>query len=111
MPLPAPASQTSQLVAEAPPEWPGGVWFDLNGHLTWAYGTLDGVVPGARELAWDEYTRNTLASHATLWPDHWAGTISVDDVCHAWYANDPEHCGTGLSRPTTARSPSSRRGW
>jgi hypothetical protein len=78
-------------------EWPGGVWFDLNGNLTWAYGTLDGVVPGARALAWDEYTRNTLARHATLWPDHWQGTISVDDVCHAHYANDPERCGTGLS--------------
>ena len=78
-------------------EWPGGIWFDLNGNLTWAYGTLDGVVPGARSLAWDEYTRNTLARHATLWPDHWQGTISVDDVCHAFYANDPERCGTGLS--------------
>ena len=35
-------------------EWPGGVWFDLNGWLTWAYGTLDGTVPGARDLAWSE---------------------------------------------------------
>jgi hypothetical protein len=76
---------------------PGGVWFDLNGNLTWAYGTLDGVVPGARGLAWDEYTRNTLARHATVFPDHWQGTISVDDVCHAHYADDPERCGTGLS--------------
>jgi len=78
-------------------QWPGGIWYDLNGNLTWAYATLDGVVPGARALAWDEYTRNTLALHATLWPDHWQGTISVDDVCHAFYANDPERCGTGLT--------------
>jgi hypothetical protein len=98
-PLPAPFEHqlpSSSLNHAA--EWPGGVWFDLNGNLTWAYGTLDGVVPGARSLAWDEYTRNTLARHATVWPDHWAGTISVDDVCHAWYANDPERCGTGLSQ-------------
>ena len=98
-PLPAPFEQelpSSSLNHAA--EWPGGVWFDLNGNLTWAYGTLDGVVPRARNLAWDEYTRNTLARHATLWPDHWAGTISVDDVCHAWYSNDPERCGTGLSQ-------------
>jgi hypothetical protein len=79
-------------------QWPGGVWFDLNGHLTWAYGSLDGVLPNARGLAWDEYTRNTLANHATQYPDHWQGTISIDDVCHAFYGNHPESCGTGLSQ-------------
>src|SRR3954454_2307602 len=79
-------------------EWPGGIWFDLNGHLTWAYSSLDGVLPRARALAWDEYTRNTLAKHAQLYPDHWQGTISVDDVCHAFYGNHPESCGTGLSQ-------------
>jgi hypothetical protein len=77
-------------------EWPGGVWFDLNGWLTWAYGSLDGVVSGARDLAWDEYTRNTLANHATLWPNHWDGTISVDDVCYAYYSPHPDYCGNGL---------------
>jgi hypothetical protein len=79
-------------------EWPGGIWFDLNGHLTWAYASLDGTLPGARDLAWDEYTRNTLAKHAELYPNHWDGTISVDDVCHAFYGNHPESCGTGLSQ-------------
>jgi hypothetical protein len=79
-------------------QWPGGIWFDLNGHLTWAYASLDGKLPGARELAWDEYTRNTLARHAELWPDHWDGTISVDDVCHAFYGDHPDSCGTGLSQ-------------
>ena len=33
--------------------------------------------------AWDEYTRNTLAAHAHAFPDHWDGTISVDDACNA----------------------------
>jgi hypothetical protein len=79
-------------------QWPGGVWFDLNGDLTWAYASLDGVLPNARGLAWDEYVRNTLAKHADLYPDHWQGTISVDDVCHAFYGNHPESCGTGLSQ-------------
>jgi len=78
-------------------EWPGGTWFDLNGHLTWAYSSLDGTLPRARDLAWDEYLRNTLARHATIWPDHWAGTISVDDVCLAYYSTEPSRCGTGLS--------------
>ena len=77
-------------------EWPGGVWFDLNGWLTWAYGALDGVVPGARRLAWSEYTRNTLANHATIWPRHWDGTISVDDVCYGYYSAHPSYCGNGL---------------
>ncbi|MEA2493198.1 MAG: cellobiose phosphorylase [Thermoleophilaceae bacterium] len=79
-------------------QWPGGIWFDLNGHLTWAYASLDGKLPGARDLAWDEYVRNTLAKHAELYPDHWDGTISVDDVCHAFYGDHPESCGTGLSQ-------------
>jgi hypothetical protein len=79
-------------------QWPGGVWFDLNGHLTWAYASMDGKLPGARDLAWDEYTRNTLANHASLYPDHWDGTISVDDVCHAFYGDHPDSCGTGLSQ-------------
>ena len=82
------------------------MWFDLNGWLTWAYGTLDGVVPRARQLAWSEYTRNTLANHATIWPEHWDGTISVDDVCYAYYSAHPSYCGNGLG--TTLRGPDHR---
>ena len=95
-----PASLLSLGLSNSPiqgaDEWPGGVWFDLNGWLTWAYGALDGVVPGARQLAWSEYTRNTLANHATIWPRHWDGTISVDDVCYAYYSAHPDYCGNGL---------------
>jgi hypothetical protein len=76
----------------------GGVWFDVNGWLTWALGELDGVVPHARRLAWSEYTRNTLANHATQFPDHWAGTISIDDTCYAYYSSHPERCGNDLYR-------------
>jgi hypothetical protein len=76
----------------------GGTWFDVNGWLTWALGELDGVVPKARDYAWDEYTRNTLANHAAQFPDHWAGTISVDDVCYAYYSSRPEQCGNDLYR-------------
>lgn len=76
----------------------GGTWFDVNGWLTWSLGELDGIVPSAREYAWDEYTRNTLARHAESFPDHWAGTISVDDVCYSFYSSRPAHCGNDLYR-------------
>jgi hypothetical protein len=76
--------------------YPGGVWFDPTGWLTWALGEQEGVVPDARALAWDEYTRNTLATHATVFPDHWNGTISIDDACNAWYSSDPSRCGIGI---------------
>ena len=85
-------------------QFPGGSWFDVNGWLTWALGEQDGTVPGARALAWSEYTRNTLAAHATAYPDHWNGTISSDDACNAFYSPEPERCGIGgafddLGRP------------
>jgi hypothetical protein len=76
--------------------YPGGVWFDPNGWLTWALGEQEGVVPDAEALAWDEYTRNTLAAHATAFPDHWNGTISIDDACNAWYSSDASRCGIGI---------------
>jgi hypothetical protein len=78
-------------------EWPGGVWYDPNGWLTWAYASLEGKVPGAIDDAWSEYLRNTLANHATQFPNHWAGTISVDDACYAYYSANPQDCGIGLS--------------
>jgi hypothetical protein len=98
--LPDPVGLALEDVPNAPlagaAAYPGGVWYDINGWLTWALGSLDGVVPNARALAWDEYTRNTLAAHATAFPDHWDGTISVDDVCNAWYSSDPSRCGIGV---------------
>jgi Glycosyl hydrolase 36 superfamily, catalytic domain/Glycosyltransferase family 36 len=77
-------------------QYVGGVWFDVNGWLTWALTQLDGVVPGAAGDAWSEYTRNTLAAHASAFPQHWDGTISVDDACNAFYARHPDRCGIPL---------------
>jgi hypothetical protein len=74
----------------------GGVWFDVNGWLTWALTNLDGLVPGAARDTWSEYTRNTLAAHAHAFPEHWDGTISVDDACNAFYARHPATCGIPL---------------
>jgi len=41
--------------------------------------------------------RNTLATHATVYPDHWNGVLSTDDACRSWYSKDPANCGVGLS--------------
>jgi hypothetical protein len=77
--------------------WVGGTWFAVNGWLVWGLAQLDGIVPDAAAHAWDEFLRNTLAAHATAFPDHWDGLLSVDDVCSSFYASDPSRCGTGLS--------------
>jgi hypothetical protein len=77
-------------------QYVGGVWYDINGWLTWALASLDGTVPGAARYAWSEYARNTLAAHASAFPRHWNGTISVDDACNAFYAAEPSRCGVGL---------------
>ncbi|MGZ4173181.1 MAG: GH36-type glycosyl hydrolase domain-containing protein [Solirubrobacteraceae bacterium] len=74
-------------------DYVGGVWYDVNGWLAWSLAALDGVLPEARQLAWSEYTRNTLAAHANAFPAHWAGTISVDDACYSYYAQHPDYCG------------------
>jgi Glycosyl hydrolase 36 superfamily, catalytic domain/Glycosyltransferase family 36 len=78
-------------------EFPGGAWFALNGQLTWALARLDAVVPEAATYAWDEFTRNTLAAHATAFPSHWDGVISVDDECASFYQSSPSGCGIGLA--------------
>ncbi|MEA2124551.1 MAG: cellobiose phosphorylase [Solirubrobacteraceae bacterium] len=75
----------------------GGHWFAVDGWLVWGLAHLDGIVPGARRYAFDEFKRNTLARRATVYPDHWNGILSVDDACRSWYSTDPERCGVGLS--------------
>jgi hypothetical protein len=73
-------------------EWPGGAWYAVNGWITWALGDL-----GYTQYAWDEYLRNTLAAHATAFPSHWDGVLSVDDVCNPYYSATPDKCGIGLT--------------
>ena len=87
---------TNAAALDGASQFVGGVWYDINGWLTWALAQLDGTVPNAARYAWSEYTRNTLAAHATAFPRHWGGTISVDDTCHAFYASRPATCGIPL---------------
>jgi hypothetical protein len=58
------------------------VWYSLNGAFIRG---LAGYAPesaGARELAWAELERNTLANHATLYPNNFYGLTSGAD---SWY--------------------------
>jgi hypothetical protein len=77
--------------------FPGGAWFALDGQMTWALSQLEGVVPEAGSYAWDEFTRDTLAAHATAFPNHWNGLITVDDECASYFAEAPSGCGIGLA--------------
>ncbi len=80
--------------------WPGGTWFDPDGWLTWAYASLGDSMPQARQLAFDEYERTTMANHAAVFPDHWDGITSVDDTCSSFYSSDPSRCGGALDLTT-----------
>jgi len=77
--------------------FPGGSWYAVNGWLTWALGTLGGVVPNAADYALSELEGNTLAAHANAYPQHWDGITSVDDVCSAFYSPAPANCGASLT--------------
>ncbi|MFL5781718.1 MAG: hypothetical protein ACJ760_10435, partial [Thermoleophilaceae bacterium] len=72
-------------------------WQVVNGWLVWAMSSLADRVPGAREFAFDEWRRNTLAAHAAAFPRAWDGTISSDDVCWSYYSRDPSQCGFHIS--------------
>ena len=73
----------------------------MNGWLTWALASLGDRVPRAREYALDELQRNTLRAHARAYPQHWGGTISVDDVCRAHFSTEPSRCGIGITKEFT----------
>lgn len=91
---PGASEHTAQLLSGGGSAvFPGQTWFAVNGWLVWALAGLGDAVPGAGAFAFDEFLRNTLANHATAYPDQWSGTISVDDMCRSWYAEKPGRCG------------------
>lgn len=72
---PSPIGAIKQRVS---PEFPeksndGWVWWSLNGPLIW------GLVQYDPSLAFKEYLKNSLANHATQYPDIWFGIWSADD--------------------------------
>ena len=77
-------------------QYVGGVWYDVNGWLTWALASLDGTVPGAARFAWSEYTRNTLAAHASTFPRTGTGRSRSTTPATPSTRADPARCGVGL---------------
>ena len=64
-------------------EWPGGVWFDLNGDLTWAYAAEDGVCRA--RARWRGASTPATPSRITPRSGRSTGTgrSPIDDVCFA----------------------------
>ena len=50
-----------------------GIWPSINGTLIWALAMADG------KMAWDEWTKNSLARHAEVYPEIWYGIWSGPD--------------------------------
>ena len=61
----------------------GGIWPSINGTLIWALSMQDGT------LAWDEWKKNSLASHAEAYPDIWYGIWSGPDTYNPVYSQYP----------------------
>nr|MDO8098558.1 hypothetical protein [Candidatus Njordarchaeota archaeon] len=60
-----------------------GVWPSINGTLIWALALAN------PDMAWDEWRKNTLASHAEAYPDVWYGIWSGPDVYDSEFSNTP----------------------
>ncbi|UCH05225.1 MAG: hypothetical protein JSW05_03420, partial [Candidatus Thorarchaeota archaeon] len=62
-----------------------GVWPSINGTLVWALARLNGA------LAWDEWRKNSLASHAEVYPEIWYGIWSGPDTYNSDYSENSGH--------------------
>lgn len=69
----------------------GGIFAAINGTLIWALATVDG------DAAWDEWKKNTLARHASVYPDQWYGIWSGPDAYNSVLSKTPG--ATGLEFP------------
>lgn len=69
----------------------GGIFASINGTLIWALALAD------KSMAWDEWSKNTLARHAATYPDMWFGIWSGPDAYNSVLAKMPG--ATGLEFP------------
>jgi hypothetical protein len=68
----------------------GGVWFAMNGLLTWAYGLCDPERSLAHQL------RSGLSGHAEAYPEIWYGIWSGPDSFNAWNSERPGETFTNI---------------
>ena len=81
-----------------------GFWYSLAGPA------LEGLakrsdVPGARELAWDAFQRQTLAAHAEAYPTIWYGVWSGPDMYVTPLEHGPADMPTHLDKPAHEDKP------
>jgi len=62
-----------------------GIWVSINGTLIWA------LTKANPEMAWDEWKKNTLASHAEIYPKIWYGIWSGPDTINSTFSEFPGH--------------------
>ena len=72
----------------------GGIWYSINMTLIWAAARV------SPDMAWDEWRRMTLASHAAAYPEIWEGTLSGPD---AWNAPESTRPGRTWARASALR--------
>ncbi len=61
----------------------GGVWAAVNAFLAWGYARHD------PERAWRSLAQQSLAAHATAYPDRWLGVWSGPDAYNAHFGSEP----------------------
>jgi hypothetical protein len=61
----------------------GAIWPSLNQTLVWALAGMD------KEMAWDEWKKNTLARHAATYPNLWYGVWSGNDSYNSTLNKNP----------------------
>jgi hypothetical protein len=61
----------------------GSIWPSLNQTLVWALAGMD------KEMAWDEWKKNTLARHAATYPNLWYGVWSGNDSYNSTLNRNP----------------------
>jgi len=61
----------------------GAIWPSLNQTLVWALAGMD------KEMAWDEWKRNSLAKHAEAYPNLWYGVWSGNDSYNSTLNRNP----------------------
>jgi hypothetical protein len=82
-----------------------GIWPALNGQLVWALAQMDAETPcnerkpgptapyaepcTRSSMAWDEWTRDSLAQHAEIYPDIWYETWSGPDTINSSLSSNP----------------------